>query len=156
MRFVWESNLPILPLKNSIAEHDFGADPSVYALIGGRPCLERVHKALYNKIYTHPAFKAFFENTDQTRVENQQSDFMAMALGGPSINGGQPDDARQNLFITEKTFELRHQILAETLKECRVPEEPRTLWLAADRKFYKNFTEETIDDCEQRFNTGTF
>lgn len=147
--------MPNLPLKNSIAEHDFGADPSVYAQIGGRPCLERVHKALYDKIYTHPAFKTFFKNTDQTSLENQQSDIMAMALGGPSINGGQPDDARQNMFIPEGIFELRHQILAETLKECLVPEEPRNLWLAADRKFNEFFTEETIDDCEQRFNTGT-
>jgi len=82
--------------------------------------------------------------------------FMAMALGGPSIYGGQPNGARQNLFITEKTFELRHQILAETLKKCLVPKELRNFWLAADQKIKENFVQETIDDCEQRFNTGTF
>lgn len=107
--------MPNLALKNTITEHDFGEDQSLYARIGGRPTLERVHRALYNKIFTHSNFRAFFAKTDQTHQENQQTDFMAMALGGPRQYGGRlPDGAHRHLYITEELFELRHKILAET------------------------------------------
>ena len=58
--------MPNLALNNTITEHDFGEDQSLYARICGRPTLERVHTALYNKIFTHPNFRAFFAKTDQT------------------------------------------------------------------------------------------
>lgn len=148
--------MPNLSLNNSITEHDFGADDSVYARIGGRPCLERVHKAFYNKIYTHPMFRAFFKNVAQTHQENQQSDFMAQAMGGPSRYGGRlPDGAHQHLFITEEIFELRHKILAETLKECLVPEDLRERWLAIDYQFKGKIVKKTIDDCEKRYTMDT-
>ncbi|NQU70925.1 MAG: group 1 truncated hemoglobin [Rhodospirillales bacterium] len=148
--------MPSLPLKNSITEHDFGADNSLYALIGGRPCLERVHKALYNKIFTHPTFRAFFKNTDQAHQENQQTDFMAMALGGPSHYCGRlPDGAHMHMFVTEEIFELRHQILAETLKECLVPAELRDRWLSVDYQFKGKIVKKTFDDCTKRYNSDT-
>lgn len=148
--------MPNLALNTTITEHDFGEDQSIYAKIGGRPCLERVHTALYNKIFTHPTFRAFFVNTDQTHQENQQTDFMAMALGGPSQYSGRlPDGAHIHMYITEEIFDLRHKILAETLKECLVPEDLRERWLTVDYQFKGKIVKKTFEDCKKRYNTDT-
>lgn len=148
--------MPNLALNNTITEHDFGADDSLYALVGGRPCLERVHAAFYNKIFTHPRFRAFFANVEQAHQESQQTDFMAMEMGGPAKYGGRlPDGAHQHMFITEEQFDLRHQILSDTLKECLVPEELRERWLRADYKFKGKIVKKSFDDCKKRYNTDT-
>lgn len=140
----------------SVPEREFEPESSLFERLGGRDCLDRVHKALYDKIFVHPVFGVFFEGKDQTHQQDQQSDFMAMIFGGPKrYCGRMPRDAHQHLFITREMFELRQRILAKTLEECGVAPELRELWLAADRRFESQIVKDSVGDCRKRYNTDT-
>lgn len=126
----------------------------LYDRLGGRECLERVHKRFYDKIFAHPVLAAFFADTQQQYQENQQSDFMAAEFGGPKLYRGRlPDGAHQHLFITDELFELRHNMLKETLDECGVTRALCDKWLAVDRRFKNKLVKKTINECEKRYTT---
>lgn len=115
---------------------------------------ERVHKRFYDKLFAHPIFSAFFVGKEQQYQESQQTDFMAAEFGGPrEYRGRLPDGAHQHLFITEEHFELRHNILAETLDECGVEPELRDRWLTIDGSFKHLIVKKTIDKCSKRYTT---
>ncbi len=97
---------------NRAAEISFEPDRSsgetLYDRLGGRDCLERVHKRLYDRIFAHPTLSAFFAGKEQLFQEKQQTDFMAEQFGGPKLYRGRlPYGAHQHLFITDEHFELR-------------------------------------------------
>ncbi len=77
------------------------AEPSLYDALGGRECLERVHKRFYDKVFFHPVLGSFFADKNRRHQEDQQSDFMAALFGGPRVYGGRfPDGAHQHMFIS--------------------------------------------------------
>lgn len=132
------------------------ARPSLYDRIGGRDCLERVHKALYDSIFPHEAFSPFFASVNQPHQEEQQTDFMAWKMGGPSRYGGRlPEAAHEHLYITEALFDLRHKILSETLDDCGVSPDMRDEWLAIDMGFKSMIVKQSIDDCRKRYRNDT-
>ncbi len=89
---------------------------SFYELLGGRKTLDRVHKRFYDRLYSHPVFGVFFADVKQEYQESQQSDFMMAEFGGPQdYRGRLVHGAHQHMFITEKLFDFRHEILKETL-----------------------------------------
>lgn len=127
---------------------------SVYELLGGRETLEKVHKTFYDKLYEDPWMKQFFSEIDQTHIENQQTDFMSMALGGPKVYmGALPIAAHKRIFIPEELFELRHNYLKESLKENHVPDHLAEKWLGIDRAFKKALVKSSVSECEKRFFT---
>lgn len=127
---------------------------SLFDRLGGRQCLERVHKRLYDRIYAHPVLSAFFAGKGQTHQENQQTDFLSEKFGGPNLYCGRvPQDAHPHLFITDELFELRHRILSETLDECGVEPELRDKWLAIDRSFKRHLVKKTLGECSKRYVT---
>ncbi len=129
---------------------------SLYDQLGGRECLERVHRRFYDKAFNHPILGAFFNGKSQQHQEDQQSDFMAAQFGGPQRYGGRfPDGAHQHMFITEAHFELRQKLLAETLDECRVAPELRDRWLVIDRNFKSQIVKTSIDECKKRYTKDT-
>lgn len=129
---------------------------SLYDRLGGRECLERVHRKLYDRIFTHEAFNAFFASVNQPHQEDQQTDFMAWKMGGPSRYGGRlPEAAHEHLYITEALFDLRHQILSETLDDCGVSPDMRDEWLAIDMGFKSMIVKQSIDDCRKRYRNDT-
>lgn len=137
-------------------QSDQPSGETLYERLGGRQCLERVHKRLYDKLFVHPVLGAFFEGKDQRHQEDQQSDFMSTEFGGPSQYGGRlPDGAHQHMFITEEMFELRETILAQTLDECGVAPELRDEWLAIDQIFKNRIVKKTLDACKKRYNADT-
>lgn len=126
---------------------------SVFERLCGRECLERVHKRLYDKLFSHAVLGAFFVGKEQQFQEDQQSDFLAAEFGGPSdYRGRLPDGAHQHLFITEELFELRHTILRETLDELGIAPDLRDQWLAVDYRFKNQIVKQSLDDCKKRFN----
>lgn len=130
--------------------------PSLYDRLGGRDCLERVHRKLYDKMFPHDAFSPFFASVNQPHQEEQQTDFMAWKMGGPSRYGGRlPEAAHEHLFITEALFDLRHKILSETLDECGVSPDMRDEWLAIDMGFKTMIVKTSIDDCRKRYRNDT-
>jgi truncated hemoglobin YjbI len=129
---------------------------SLYDRLGGRDCLERVHRRLYKRLFPDPAFSPFFASVTRQHQEDQQTDFMAWKLGGPSRYSGRlPEAAHEHLYITEALFDLRHKILSETLDECGVLPDLRDEWLVVDMSFKSMIVKQSIDDCRKRYNSDT-
>ncbi|MBI4390159.1 MAG: group 1 truncated hemoglobin [Nitrospinae bacterium] len=129
-------------------------DTSLFEQLGGRPALERVHKIFYDKLYAHPWLKQFFREIDQKTIENQQTDFMTSNMGGGKIYSGQlPINAHKHLFVTQEMFDLRHQLLRESIQEAGVPGELMERWLRIDKAFEKSITKTDPVQCQKRFFT---
>ena len=137
------------PGSTSVARTD-----TLFDALGGRETLARVHHALYNKLYGHPWLKQFFRDRTQEHQENQQTDFMMRALGGPSVYGGRlPKAAHEHIYITEEVFRLRHELLEQSLKECGVPDDLAKRWLHIDFCFMAAIVKDRPDECRKRFTT---
>ena len=122
--------------------------------VGGRACLERVHKILYDKLLSHPWLKDFFVGMERWHLEIQQSDFTADLFGGPACYGGRkPMRAHQHLFITEDVFAIRHALLAEALSEAKVTDDHKQRWLRYDMGMTVAIVKNSVDECEGRYRT---
>lgn len=142
--------------QNINLESDAPSGKSLYDRLGGRHCLERVHKRLYDKLFAHPVLGAFFVGKDQRFQEDQQTDFLAAAFGGPSRYSGRlPDGAHQHLFITDAHFEMRRRILSDILDECGIDPTLRDQWLAVDHRVKHLIVKKTIDHCKKRYTTDS-
>lgn len=122
--------------------------------LGGMPCLERVHRIFYGKLLAHPWLKEFFAGVPRAHLEDQQNSFMAGAFGGPRLYGGRPiDTAHEHMFITEEVFDLRHEILDQSLKEAGVRTDLRERWLVYNMKTKKALVKKSISECKGRYKT---
>jgi truncated hemoglobin YjbI len=127
---------------------------NLYERIGGRATLEKVHKIFYDKIYAHPWIGQYFQNIQQDVIEIQQTEFMSQAMGGPAMYCGKlPIPAHKHMFITENLFELRTQLLKDSLNESRVSLADQQAWLKIDQAFKKGIVKSNISDCQLRFQT---
>lgn len=123
--------------------------------IGGKACVERVHKILYDKLLSHPWLKDFFVGMKRWHLEVQQTDFMIDMFGNsPKCYQGRfPMNAHQHLFITEEVFMIRHNLLAKSITEANVSDEHKKRWLEIDLGMKAAIVKDTIDECEGRFRT---
>jgi len=129
-----------------------GTVRSLYARLGGHPTLERVHKLFYDKVYEHPWLGLFFEGIDQDFIEEQQTAFMAAVMGGPKRYVGQyPKPAHKHMFVDQELFDLRNEVLAESIAEAAVPADAASEWLKLDRNFANAIIKRSVDECEQRY-----
>jgi hemoglobin len=127
---------------------------SLYDQLGGRETLQRVHRIFYDKIYADAWIGQFFKHVDQKVIENQQTDFMAQAMGGPKeYFGAFPIPAHQHMNIGNELFELRHGMLRDSLSEAGVPADLAEKWLKIDVSFRTGIVKKSIDDCKKRFLT---
>ncbi len=132
------------------------APETLFERLGGRECLERVHKRLYDRIFHHPVLGAFFADKNRQHQEDQQTDFMTAQFGGPKRYGGRfPGDAHQHMFITEEHFDLRYKILEDVLIQCEIAPELRESWLIFDRKFKNQIVKKSVDECVKRYKNDT-
>jgi len=139
------AELPDKGLGLQVAEDYFNA-------LGGRACFERVHKIFYDKLLAHPWLKGFFVGKTRAHLEDQQTDFMIGLLGGPRIYGGRsPKDAHCHLFVTKEIFDIRHQMLADSLNEAGVPEELQDRWLKLNASFEAALVKQSPDECKGRY-----
>jgi len=127
---------------------------NVFDKVGGKETLQKVHKLFYDKIYDHPWLSQFFSHIEQEHIENQQTDFMTKALGGPMIYCGRlPVPAHKHMYITDEIFEIRHKMLKESLIEVGVEGELLEAWLKIDKAFQGALTKKSVSECEKRFFT---
>lgn len=148
------SSEPLRPDANGSSAESLAE--SLYERLGGEECLARVHRRLYDKIFDHPTFRVFFADKNREHQETQQTDFMASKFGGPpAYRGRLPDGAHQHMYITDEHFELRHELLAETLDECGVEPGLRDQWLAIDRSFKVSIVKSSLSECKKRYNSDT-
>lgn len=127
---------------------------TMFEIVGGREAIDRVMKTFYDKIYAHPWIGKYFQEIDQKIIESQQGDFIQRSFGGgPVYSGKLPIPAHKNMFITEELYELRHQLLIESIKAEGIPQEVADRWIVIDDAFRKGLIKKNISDCEKRFFT---
>jgi hemoglobin len=127
---------------------------STFDQVGGMPTLVRVHRRFYAKVFAHPWLRQYFQHVARDRLESQQSDFMAAALGGPDRYAGMmPKHAHRHMYITEELFAVRHELLRQALVECQVSRDGAEKWLKIDAAFGRSLIKRSRTECVQRYST---
>lgn len=125
---------------------------TLYDELGGKACLDRVHKIFYDKILVDPWLKGFFKDNEQWHLEIQQTEFMMRLFGGPIIyRGRMPKYAHIHMFIPEEVFMIRHQILEDSLKVARIPANLIERWLAYDMGLKLALVKKSTSECQGRY-----
>jgi hemoglobin len=121
--------------------------PTLFEQIGGIAVLERVHKSFYDKVYEHPWLGKFFKGHDQKAIENRQTSFMAVKMGGnETYLGKEPYMAHRAMYITEELFDLRTSILRQSLEENDVSPDLIEKWIKIDNAFKKQIVKKDIEE----------
>lgn len=120
---------------------------TLFDAIGGLPTLQKVHKIFYDKVYAHPWLGKFFEGHNQQAIENRQTTFMALKMGGEvTYLGKEPRMAHRAMYITEELFDLRTELLRESLEEAGLPVDLIERWIKIDNAFKKHIVKNSIED----------
>lgn len=115
--------------------------------IGGLPTLQKVHRIFYDKVYAHPWLGRFFEGHDQEAIENRQTTFMGLKMGGDvTYMGKEPRSSHRALYINDELFDLRTAILRESLEEAGVRPDLIERWIALDGSFRGQIVKDSIAD----------
>ena len=129
-------------------------DKTLYNRLGGKPTFDKVHKIFYDKAYAHNWLKKFFTDKPQQVLEEQQTAFMIQLMGGPRLYGGKsPKAAHQHMLISEELFELRTQLLSDSIKQVGIADDLRIEWLAADAALKKALVKSSVDECSISYPT---
>ena len=129
-------------------------DKSLFDRLGGLETLRGVHKIFYDNLFVHPWLKQYFVEHPQEIFENQQTNFMAGLMGGPKIYAGlTPKMAHQNIVITDELFELRSDILSDSIKAFGIADDLREEWLNADRTLKKALVKKSADECRTMYDS---
>jgi len=119
---------------------------TLFDAIGGLPTLRRVHKNFYDKLYAHYWLKLFFAGHNQQSIENRQTAFMAEKMGGPvEYFGKQPQMAHRHMYITQELYDLRHDILKQSIHEAGIAEHLAQRWLKIDYAFIRQIVKPSIE-----------
>lgn len=123
---------------------------TMFDAVGGLPVLQKVHRIFYDKIYAHPWIGQFFAGHSQEAIENRQTSFMAEKMGGPVEYWGKDIEvAHETMYITDELFELRKQLLDESLREAGLSDDLRERWLKIDSAFRKKIVKGSLDTFMQ-------
>ena len=115
--------------------------------VGGLPTLQKVHKIFYDKVYAHYWLKHFFIGHNQEAIENRQTSFIGKKMGGPVEYWGKDlKMAHRQMYITQELFDVRHELLKESLQEAGIPEELAERWLKIDSAFRRMIVKDSIED----------
>ncbi|MDH5326006.1 MAG: group 1 truncated hemoglobin [Gammaproteobacteria bacterium] len=123
---------------------------SLFDAVGGLESLERVHKIFYDKVYAHPWLGLFFQGHNQTFIENRQTRFMAQKMGGPKLYRGREIQlAHRHMYITKELFDLRQELLRQSLQGAGIAKPLVMRWLAIDAAFYRKICKNSIEEFYQ-------
>jgi len=123
-----------------------GMCESIFVALGGYLTIEKVHKIFYDKVFSHDWLKQYFVNQDQSLIEKQQTNFMAEKMGGPKNYVGKlPRQTHIHMYITEELFNLRHELLKNSLEEAKVPRDLIERWLRIDYAFKRLIVDESLE-----------
>ena len=127
-------------------------DKTLFDRLGGKNTFVKVHKIFYDKAYAHPWLSKYFTDKPQEVLENQQTDFMVQLMGGPKAYGGKsPKSAHQHMLITDELFELRSEMLSDSIKEAGIRDDLRSEWLDADRTLKRALVKTSEKECIQAY-----
>jgi len=127
-------------------------DKTLFDRLGGKPTFVKVHKIFYDKAYAHPWLRQYFTDKPQDVLESQQTDFMMQLMGGPKVYAGKtPKSAHKHMVITEELFDLRSEMLSDSIKEAGVADGLRKEWLAADSTLKRALVKTSESECSQSY-----
>lgn len=127
-------------------------DKTLFDRLGGKPTFDKVHKIFYDKAYAHPWLSQYFTDKPQEVLENQQTDFMVQLMGGPKGYAGKtPKSAHMHMVISEELFDLRADMLSESIKEAGVRDDLREEWLVADGTLKRALVKSSESECSQSY-----
>ncbi len=119
---------------------------TLFDAVGGLPALEKVHKIFYDKVYAHPWLGKFFAGHNQEAIETRQTIFMAEKMGSEKpYYGKDMKMAHRQMYITQELFDLRRELLRESLEEASVPDELAERWLKIDSAFKRHIVKDSIE-----------
>jgi len=125
---------------------------TLFDRIGGKSTLMRVHKLFYDKAYAHPWLSQYFTDKPQDILESQQTEFMGQLFGGPKAYAGKtPKMAHQHMMISDELFDVRAQLLKESLSEAGLADDLQQEWLAADGTFKRARVKESEGKCARSY-----
>ena len=129
-----------------------GIDRTLFNRLGGKPTFIKVHKIFYDKAYADPWLRKFFTDKPQEILESQQTDFMIQLMGGPKEYAGKsPKTAHQHMFISSDLFEMRAEMLSDSIKEAGINDALREEWLDADRTFKRALEKSSDAECTKAY-----
>jgi hemoglobin len=70
---------------------------------------------------------------------------MAEKMGGPKYLGKPVKQVHENLYITEELFQVRHELLKESLFETGISKENIERWLRIDNAFMHSICKQSIE-----------
>ena len=127
-------------------------DKTLFDRLGGKQAFIKVHKIFYDKAYAHPWLSKYFTDKPQEILESQQTDFMVQLMGGPKAYAGKtPKSAHRHMMISEELFELRSQLLSDSIKEAGIHDKLRTEWLVADATLKRALVKSSEKECTQSY-----
>ena len=119
---------------------------TLYEAVGGLPTLQKAHKIFYDKVYAHAWLGKFFDGFDQKVIEDKQTSFMAEKMGGPvPYNGKEIRMVHEAMYIDRELFDLRHDLLEESLLQAGVTKELRDRWLKIDSAFMQQVVKDSVE-----------
>lgn len=126
----------------------------IYETLQDREIIKKVNEIFYEKVYEHPWLSLFFQATPKEFITQQQTDFIVGCIGGPKkFSGRLPYNAHPHMYITDELFDLRKNLLTESLKEANAPEVLITSWLRIDESFRSVIVKSSVSECEGRWTT---
>ncbi|MCF8058951.1 MAG: group 1 truncated hemoglobin [Bacteriovoracaceae bacterium] len=122
------------------------SDEELYSLVN------KAVKVFYDKVYEDPWMKDVFKVIKQEIIENQQTDFMVAALGGPKrYCGRSPKDAHLHIFVDDEMWDRREKVLEQSLRETLTDEILITKWLRIDEAFRHAIVRNNPSECTKRY-----
>lgn len=92
--------------------------------LGGRPALEAVIDALYDRILADAELADFFGGADMDRLKRQQADFLGQAFGGPAVyRGPSMEQAHAGMDVRGHHFDRVARHLESALEALGVHED---------------------------------
>lgn len=111
--------------------------PSLYERLGGADAISALIPSFYARVLADPELRPFFKDTAMDKLHTMQSEFFAMATGGPVRYTGRPlAHAHHGRGITPQHFARFTGHLVETLLDMGV-------------------TQAEVDEVIQRINAMT-
>jgi len=93
----------------------------MYQSIGGDAGLNEVVDVFYDRLWSDPNLRHYFEGIDRDALKRHQRMFLTYVLGGPGAYDGRPlPEAHRGLSITNEAFDEVADHLRLTLEEVDV------------------------------------
>jgi hemoglobin len=91
---------------------------TLFERYGGYDTFTRIVESFYRAVLREPSLQPYFAGVDMTRLMSHQTQFLAVALGGPGpYQGASLQAAHSRLNIRDADFDLVAELLVEALED---------------------------------------